>query len=66
MSCWGRWELKERIRSSAEGDIYRLESRRMNRTESALMKVVPLIAAFVLGFLFDMFFGKLIEAIKRQ
>ncbi len=41
---WGRWELKERIRSSAEGDIYRLESRRMNRTESALMKVVPLIA----------------------
>ena len=28
--------------------------------------VVPLIAAFVLGFLFDMFFGKLIAAIKRQ
>ena len=28
--------------------------------------VVPLIAAFVLGFLFDMFFGKLVEAIKRQ
>ena len=27
--------------------------------------VVPLIAAFVLGFLFDMFFGKLVEAIKR-
>ena len=28
--------------------------------------VVPLIASFVIGFLFDMFFGKLTEAIKRQ
>lgn len=27
--------------------------------------VVPLIAAYVIGFVFDMFFGKLIEAIKR-
>ena len=28
--------------------------------------VVPMIAAYVLGFLFDMFFGNLTEAIKRQ
>lgn len=28
--------------------------------------VLPLIASFVIGFLFDMFFGRLIEAIKRQ
>ncbi len=27
---------------------------------------VPLVSAFVLGFLFDMFFGKLIEAIRRE
>ncbi len=27
---------------------------------------VPLILAYILGFLFDMFFGKLIVAIKRQ
>ena len=28
--------------------------------------VVPLIAAFAIGFIYDMFFGKLIEAIKRK
>lgn len=28
--------------------------------------VVPLIAAYVIGFLFDMFCGKLTEAIKRR
>lgn len=28
--------------------------------------VVPLILSYIIGFLFDMFFGKLIEAIKRQ
>ena len=28
--------------------------------------VVPLLIAFAAGFLFDMFFGKLIEAIKRE
>ena len=28
--------------------------------------VVPLVLAFVIGFVFDMFFGKLIEAIKHE
>lgn len=28
--------------------------------------VVPLIAAYAIGFVFDMFFGKLVEAIKRE
>ena len=28
--------------------------------------LLPLLLAFVLGFVFDMFFGKLVEAIKKQ
>ena len=28
--------------------------------------IVPLIASFVIGFVFDMFIGKLTEAIRRQ
>lgn len=40
-------------------------------THTTLMQVfwygvVPLIVTYLLGFLFDMFFGKLTEAIKRQ
>ena len=31
-----------------------------------LYGVVPLIISFVIGFVYDMFFGKLIEAIKRE
>ena len=28
--------------------------------------LLPLIGSFVLGFVFDMFFGKLVEAVKKQ
>lgn len=40
-------------------------------THTTLMQViwfgvVPLVAAYVIGFVFDMFFGKLTEAIKRE
>lgn len=33
--------------------------------EVFLFGVVPLISAYVIGFLFDMFFGKLVAAIKK-
>ncbi len=34
--------------------------------EVLLWGALPLVLAFVLGFLFDMFFGKLTEAIKKE
>lgn len=36
-----------------------------NKMQIFWFGVCPLIGAYVLGFLFDMFFGKLVEAIKR-
>lgn len=36
-----------------------------NLMQVLLFGVGPLVAAYILGFLFDMFFGKLVEAIKR-
>ena len=36
-----------------------------NLMQVLIFGVCPLVAAYILGFLFDMFFGKLVEAIKR-
>ena len=37
-----------------------------SKIQILLYGVVPLILSFVIGFVYDMFFGKLIEAIKRE
>ena len=42
---WGRWERKEQLASAPDCLTYRLESRRMNRTETAVLKIIPLTAA---------------------
>ncbi|MBP0967468.1 MAG: leucine-rich repeat protein, partial [Oscillospiraceae bacterium] len=42
---WGRWERKEQLASAPDCLTYRLESRRMNRTESAVLKIIPLTAS---------------------
>ncbi|MBR4201861.1 MAG: hypothetical protein IKQ91_11460 [Oscillospiraceae bacterium] len=46
--------------------IIRIYFKHTTLTEVFWYGVVPMIAAYVIGFLFDMFFGKLTEAIKRQ
>ncbi|MBR3419634.1 MAG: leucine-rich repeat protein [Oscillospiraceae bacterium] len=42
---WGRWERKEQLASGTDCIMYRLESKRMNRTETAVLKIVPLTAS---------------------
>ncbi len=42
---WGRWERKEQLASGPDCIRYRLESKRMNRTETAVLKIVPLTAS---------------------
>ena len=42
---WGRWERKEQLASAPDCLTYRLESRRMNRTETAVLKIIPLTAS---------------------
>ena len=42
---WGRWERKEQLASAPDCLTYRLESKRMNRTETAVLKIIPLTAA---------------------
>lgn len=42
---WGKWELKDLISTSTDSAVYGMQSRRMNRTESAVLKIVPLTAS---------------------
>ncbi len=42
---WGKWELKDLISASPDSAVFGLESRRMNRTETAVLKIVPLTAS---------------------
>ncbi|MGN0647095.1 MAG: hypothetical protein ACI4J3_00520 [Oscillospiraceae bacterium] len=42
---WGKWELKDLISASPDSAIFGLESTRMNRTETAVLKIIPLIAS---------------------
>ena len=44
MPLWGKWELKDLICASPDSAVFGLESRRMNRTETAVLKIVPLVA----------------------
>ena len=45
MPLWGRWQLKEQIAAFPDSALYSLESRRMNRTETAVLKIMPLVAS---------------------
>ena len=44
MPLWGKWEVGNLISASYDSAEFSLESRRMNRSEKAVLKIVPLIA----------------------
>lgn len=41
---WGKWEIRDEIRSGTDSAVFRLEARRMNRIETSALKVVPIAA----------------------
>ncbi len=45
MPLWGRWNVGELISASSDSAVFGMESKRMGRTEAAVLRIVPLTAS---------------------
>ena len=45
MPLWGRWNVGELISASSDSAVFGMESKRMGRTEAAVLRIGPLTAS---------------------